>query len=230
MDDPRDSYIARVVPGKTFADVGGLWGTVNEKISIACRCQARRVAMIDITPPNSPLWAALFERLHGLGIDSQSVTCISRNVLDFLHDPYSPVFDVVHSSGILYHMPDPLAYLLSLRRITAEYLILTSAVTATKVVTREGTLELPASAAIFVPALSGSERAILKAYWQNYVEDGALGLTSDVQAWKTDDFGPWWWLPTVDALKAMCISVGFEPIDGTFTWNNNAYVLLLATR
>src|SRR5215203_3013979 len=33
--DPRDSYIAEVVKGRSFADVGGLWHTVNEKISFA---------------------------------------------------------------------------------------------------------------------------------------------------------------------------------------------------
>ena len=31
--DLRDDYIRRVVRGRSFADVGGLWGTVNEKVS-----------------------------------------------------------------------------------------------------------------------------------------------------------------------------------------------------
>ena len=35
MSDVRDTYISQVVAGKSFADVGGLWGTVNEKVSVA---------------------------------------------------------------------------------------------------------------------------------------------------------------------------------------------------
>ena len=35
MRDVRDTYISQVVAGKSFADVGGLWGTVNEKVSVA---------------------------------------------------------------------------------------------------------------------------------------------------------------------------------------------------
>ena len=31
MNDPRDEYISQVAKGKSFADVGGLWGTVSEK-------------------------------------------------------------------------------------------------------------------------------------------------------------------------------------------------------
>jgi hypothetical protein len=33
--DLRDQYISKVVTDKTFAEVGGLWGTINEKISVA---------------------------------------------------------------------------------------------------------------------------------------------------------------------------------------------------
>ena len=35
MRDVRDTYIRQVVAGKSFADIGGLWGTVNEKVSVA---------------------------------------------------------------------------------------------------------------------------------------------------------------------------------------------------
>ena len=33
LQDHRDEWIERIVPGKSFVDVGGLWGLVNEKIS-----------------------------------------------------------------------------------------------------------------------------------------------------------------------------------------------------
>ena len=31
LQDHRDEWIERIVPGKSFVDVGGLWGLVNEK-------------------------------------------------------------------------------------------------------------------------------------------------------------------------------------------------------
>ena len=49
MSDPRDAFIARVVRGKSFADVGGLWGTVNEKVSVAHAAGAASLAMVDIS-------------------------------------------------------------------------------------------------------------------------------------------------------------------------------------
>ena len=35
MSDVWDTYIDQAVAGKSFADVGGSWGRVNEKISVA---------------------------------------------------------------------------------------------------------------------------------------------------------------------------------------------------
>src|SRR5690606_13047137 len=35
MSCPKDAWIQRLVPGKSFIDVGGLWGTVNEKVTVA---------------------------------------------------------------------------------------------------------------------------------------------------------------------------------------------------
>ena len=50
MRDVRDTYIRQVVAGKSFADVGGLWGTVNEKVSVAHAYGARALTMIDVSP------------------------------------------------------------------------------------------------------------------------------------------------------------------------------------
>ena len=34
-EDIRDVFIRRVATGRSFVDVGALWGTVNEKVSVA---------------------------------------------------------------------------------------------------------------------------------------------------------------------------------------------------
>src|SRR5206468_103118 len=107
---------------------------------------------------------------------------------------------------------------------------LTSAVTATRVESEAGTLDLSPATALFVPALRGRDREILRAYWERFVGDGAYGLTHEVESWEPGDFVPWWWLPTVEALTAMGTTAGFRVEAGEAFWNDNFYTLLLAAR
>jgi hypothetical protein len=181
--------------------------------------------MIDVTPTGHELWERFLDRTRGMGVPDAE--CISADLHRLASGPDAPVYDVVHCSGILYHVPDPLAFLAALRRITRQYLILTSAVTGTRVETAEGVLEIPASASLFVPALTTRERTILRAHWHPYVGDGAWGLTSEISSWRLDNFDPWWWLPTVGALKAMSAAVGFQIQGDGPLWDNNAHTLKL---
>jgi hypothetical protein len=51
MGEPiSEQWIAASVQGKSFAEVGGLWGTVNERVTVAARCGAAETAMIDVIP------------------------------------------------------------------------------------------------------------------------------------------------------------------------------------
>ncbi|MGE0825147.1 MAG: hypothetical protein AB7G75_19460 [Candidatus Binatia bacterium] len=228
MSDPRDEYITQVVRGKTFAEVGGLWGTENEKVSVAHRAGARTLTMVDVTPPGHELWQLFEERRKMLRIPE--VACYSGDVQTLVASSPELGFDVVHCSGVLYHVPNPLYFLRTLRTITREYLILSSSVTAQSIQNSHGRLDLPAAGVLFVPALQGREREILKAYWEQFVGDGAIGLTCDASDWQVDDFGPWWWLPTMDALKALCRAAGFIHQRSALMWNDNALVQLLAVR
>ena len=224
VSDLRDEYVASVVSGKTFADVGGLWGTVNEKVSVAHRHGATALTMIDITPPGSELWAKFRDRMVERGI--ANIRCISRDVCQLTDRDITEPFDVVHCSGVLYHYPNPLVMLAILRRITREHLVLTSAVTQTVIENEQGRYELPPSGAVFIPALSDSERSILKTYWQQH-GISALGLTERCD-FNIDRFAPWWWLPTSTAMTAMCRAAGFTVRDAAPTWGGNSYTLLLS--
>lgn len=51
--------------------------------------------------------------------------------------------------------------------------------------------------------------------------------TSEISSWQDTQYVPWWWLPTVTALKSMASAAGFQVLDGSSFWNDNAYVLLL---
>jgi Methyltransferase domain len=219
MSDARNSFIAQVVAGKTFADVGGLWGTVNEKVSVASKHRAAALAMIDITEEGGALWQAFEARMMDLGVRDYRCHATDICAVSDLQ------FDVVHCSGVLYHHPNPHVLLDALRRATREHLILSSAVTQEVVENKHGTYRIPPSGVIFVPALTDEERKILGAYW-TAVGAEAHGITHPAH-YKPSDFGPWWWLPTAHALQAMARVAGFEVIGEAPIWRRNAHTLLL---
>lgn len=225
MNDSRDTFIAQVVEGRSFVDVGGLWGTVNEKVSVAHAAGARSLAMIDISSHDGPLWNAFEERRRTLQLPD--VRCIEGNVLELVERDVDLAFDVVHCSGVLYHAPDPLRLLEALRRLTRSHLVLSSSVIPGVIANDEGELHVPDAAALFVPALTGRDRAILRAHWWPIVQDGAIGLTRDLDRWRPGDFGPWWWLPTVPSLEAMCRASGFHVREVAPHWRGYAATLLL---
>ena len=143
MSDVRDTYIGQVVAGKSFADIGGLWGTVNEKVSVAHTHGVRTLTMVDVSPPDSELWSLFEERRRTLRLPA--VECVSADILALVEADPRRQFDVVHCSGVLYHMPEPMQFLRALRKVTREALVLTSAVTATRIEGAKGVLELPAT-------------------------------------------------------------------------------------
>ncbi len=223
MTDPRDVFVSRVVRGKSFVEVGGLWGTVAEKVSVAHRAGASHVAMFDVTPEGEELWTKFHSRLKDLGVPG--CECYVGDIAVYKGRRY----DVVHCAGVLYHHPNPLEIITGLRRMTAEYLILTSCITATHIENAEGVLEVPESGVLFIPGLTDSERRVLAAYWASYGVH-AEGITHPcnyrLNELNASDMGPWWFLPTAHAMRSLARVCGFDVIDEQTWWNNNAHTLL----
>ncbi len=227
MVDVREQYIAQVAAGGSFAEVGGLWGALSEKVSVAHNAGAAGpLAMFDIAHPTSQWWTKFEERRTELSVPH--VHCVSGDVMQLTEAPGFDRYDVVHCSGVLYHVPDQLRLLGALKKLASKYVILTSVVTATRIENQEGVLEVPQGGALFVPALQGRERAIVRAHWAQVVGDrGAIGLTFDPPRWDVKDYAPWWWIPTASALEGMCAAAGFEVVSSESCWYGNALTLLL---
>jgi hypothetical protein len=225
--DLRDQFIARVVTGRSFADVGGLWGVVNEKVSVAAQYKASTLAMIDISRPESDLWTSFRERLASVGLGD--CVCVSDDICNFAAQTTAK-YDVVHCSGVLYHHPNPVFLLDSLFKVTGQYLILTSAIARETVINELGAVQLPASGAIFVPALSRHEREILGKYWREEAGVEKCEGVSEPVSWSTRNLGPWWWLFTASVMLAMAESVGFRVLESGPIWNGNAHTALLEVR
>ncbi len=224
-NDLRDRYIAKVVKGKTFAEVGGLWGTVSEKISVASKYGATSLTMIDTMPPELHWWQDFHDRMASLNIANYN--CINRDIDQIKLAEIGEPYDVVHCAGVLYHHPNPLQIMTALHQLTRDHLILTSAITQEVIENEHGRYLVPASGVIFIPAISEAERAILKAYWLPYTNNKPVIGITEKSSFDINDFRPLWWLPTASALEAMCKVAGFKVLDKGLTRDNNALTLLL---
>ena len=223
-EDIRAQWISALASGKTFADVGGLWGTIAEQVTVAARAGATATTMIDITPEDDGvggLWSLFRERAASFGV---TPVCVQGSI----DDPSLPArvgaFDVVHCGGVLYHCPHPMYTLQQLRNVTRETLILATATVPETVTTPAGTLNLATGSALFVPALTTSQRVIL-GDWLGAVTAQALGVNMPMNGgWALDDYAPWWWFFTPDYVAKLLEVSGFEVRQAAAFWAGRATV------
>lgn len=224
---------AAVEGGRSFADVGGLWGTRNERVSVAMLAGSGRTAMIDMQPFGHELWMAFYERCEGLGVSGYE--SLNADAMDSHLPEQVGMFDVVHCSGVIYHVSSPIDLLRNLARITRHRLVLTSTVVPTVVTTASGRCVIESTRPRFVPFMSDGDRRVYGEHFHR------MGLTiahlngDPVDEWISSatqqvDFSPWWWLFTPASLRRIIGLCGLEILDEGFTWEEKAYGFLLSTR
>lgn len=213
-DDNREAYIQRFVKGRSFIDVGGLWGLVNEKATVAHDFGAISLAMMDIWKPEDDWWTKFRDRCAERGIARVDEIYGSIDNTELLKKIGR--FDVVHSSGVLYHCPNPVLTLRNLHRLCGGVLIIGTAVMPTSIENEFGRLIFEPDSALYVPSLHESKRRIVDAYIRARYGGGAYGINEPIDAWFFDDgtpnYGPWWWLWSADYVSSMLVSCGFEII------------------
>jgi len=222
----KQDWIQTVVPGRTFADIGGLGGNaVNEMVSCALESGATEATMVDVLPVGHPLRSDFHERCRQRGFDGYH--CLQAD-LD------SPVnigpWDVVHCSGVIYHTPDPVRMILRLSSLCSEYLIFTSMVVPPVIDNRFGRLDLSAGRAVFVPAIDGEVKTICAEHFEA-LGIQILGINSSAQfSWLMFDgnfnYGPWWWLFSEDYVKRLLVLAGFTVLIREETWPGRAVSFL----
>jgi hypothetical protein len=209
--DPRDRMIDTVASGRSFVDIGGLYETVKERTSVAARAGAKSTTMVDIYPEGHELWGRLQQRLSDLGLGPTECVVGDAQTLT------GRTWDVVHSSGVWYHLPHPMMYLERLREVADEYVILTSTIIPDRLETSAGVLEMSPGTMLLLPALDERSRAVVDAYWR---ESHGLEIFMPLSAYQPGDwtqFFPTWFLPTADCLEVMCKCVGFE-VEENYVW------------
>jgi hypothetical protein len=195
-EEQRDRLIREYAPGRSFADIGGMFGRPGEVAFAAEAAGATRVTLFDSGEPNP----RFLERHAALG---SSV----RTVQGDLEDPVSMervgVHDVVYCTGVIYHTPNPFLQLAHLRRITGDYLLVGSATIP----------EIPGvpQACVYYPYLEAERRAPWARGWQDPA--GAVGIGTAFDGRPMYGHANCWWGITPSALRAMVRSARFEIVE-----------------
>lgn len=193
----RIEWVGKNVPGKTVADIGGLFN--NAKISLAAyEAGASSVTLMDggDIEYRPEVEAAVAERSDRM-----------RYVQGDLHDEvvmeeHVGVHDVVWCTGVLYHTPDPIDQLMRLRSITGELLYF-------------GTHTIPEipgikNGCVLYPYLPDSEREV---YATAYDPGAAPGLMQPLEEAPLHGHANFWWGITPSALRSMLRCARFEIIE-----------------
>lgn len=229
---PEDEIIHELAHRKSFIDIGGLWGTVREKVTVALDAGAYNAVMMDIQPNGNELWQAFHARAEEKGHkDKYSYLSSNLDYDDNRRPPNFGPFDVVHCSGIIYHAPNPLHMLMRLRAVTKEYLLLGSMTVAETIDTPAGTLDMTGGASYFIPSLNGKHHDIFKAYFENLNLEVHNISSKETYPWmegpNNPNYGPWWWIWTPDTLARMAEVVGFEKVKIIEAWPGRSHYILL---
>lgn len=184
-------YIREYAPGRSFVDIGCMWGVNGEYAFAAEEAGATLVKGVDVFGPTPEFEAKKEERGSSvefiLGDAGQPETMARVGVAD-----------VVFCAGVLYHHPSPFDLLVALRRMCRQTLILRTS-TIPEV---EG---LP-NAAVYFPMLDAKSRGL----W----DLSGLGVGRQVgivDGFEPDQgYGNWFWGLTPSCLASLLKTAGFR--------------------
>lgn len=204
-EEGRLRWIRESAPGKSFADIGGMFKLLGDMAFLAEDSGATSVTMFDVGDPDLPCeghldWGIYSEKHAARGSRV-------RYVQGDLEDPETPgrigVHDLVFCSGVLYHTPNPMLQLLQLRQITGERLFLSTLTIP----------EIPGfpQACVYYPYLSEEARRPYAAGYSWSAD--LLGIGAPVDERPMYGFGNCYWGMTRSALFAMLRTARFEVIE-----------------
>ncbi|CAN5681508.1 hypothetical protein BH18ACI5_BH18ACI5_02260 [soil metagenome] len=177
--------------GKSFADIGCMWGVNGEYAFLAEDAGATRIVAVDVFGPTPE-----FDEKHRT--KTSKVEFVLGDITREATQRRIGQVDVVFCAGVLYHHPSPFELLAALRRICRETLILRSS-------TIPEVRELP-NAAVYFPMMSERGRAL----WNLR----SLGLTHQAGITEAfhpkDGYGNWFWGLTPSCLESLLATAGFR--------------------
>ena len=182
------ALIKKYARGKSFADIGCMWGINGLNSFLAEEGGATNIIAVDVYPESETFLKEKKKRNSAV-----------QFVLGDINLPETTekigVPDVVLCSGVLYHTPDPFHLLTRLRSICKETLLL-------------NTQSIPEmhgirNAAVFYPFLDKTQRKI----W-----DRGIGSQKAIRGPYEPEsgYGNWFWGMTPSSIESMLHLAGFE--------------------
>jgi SAM-dependent methyltransferase len=190
--DRLPEHIRSHASGKSWVDIGCMWGVDGGHAFLAEESGAYPVTGIDVFGPTPE-----FERQKAAR--SSKVEFILGDVTDPRTIEQVGVVDVVFCSGVLYHHPSPFDVLVALRRICRETLIL-------RTFTIPEVPGLP-GAAVYFPMLRADDRRLWDLPWLGT----QVGISTVFQA--HEGYGNWFWGLSLSCLTALLATAGFRVVE-----------------
>jgi SAM-dependent methyltransferase len=185
-------YIREHAPGRSFVDVGCMWGVNGEYAFLAEEAGATGVKGVDVFGPTPEFEEE--RRRRGSKVDFILGDATAPGTIRQVGE-----MDVVFCAGVLYHHPSPYDLLVALRLMCRQTLILRTSTVP----------EVPGvrNMAVYWPFLDGPQRRL----WSHHrLGVGAqLGITSAFEP--AEGYGNWFWGLTPSAVAAMLETAGFCP-------------------
>lgn len=217
----QDRMIRQYCRGLSFIDVGGLWGTLNEKVSVASLAGAKLTAIADMQDFSSDLWQKFRDRCTGLGVTGYRE--FNANLDDGKFSDTVGRYDFVHCSGIIYHAPSPLYAIAQLRSITVRFLLIGSMVVPEKVGNEVGSIDFGGGMMLFLPGMSDEKRAVMARYFDvSGIKIAHVNANWSDPHWVNGsvNYSPWWWLYSATTLRSMLKVSGFKVLSQGPYWGD----------
>jgi hypothetical protein len=184
-------FIEQHAPGRSFVDIGCMWGVNGDHAFLAEEVGASEVKAVDVFGPTPEFDEKKEQRRSNVQFILGDIT--NPDTIERI----GPT-DVVFCAGVLYHHPSPFDVIVGLRRICQQILILrTSTIPEIK--------HLP-NAAVYFPMLSAKDRRLWNL--KNLGLANQVGITHEFDP--EQGYGNWFWGLTPSCLSAMLETAGFR--------------------
>ncbi len=184
-------YIRRYAPGRSFVDIGCMWGVNGDYAFMAEEAGATMVKGVDVFGPTPEFEAKKQAR-------NSAVEFILGDASHPATIAHVGIADVVLCAGVLYHHPSPFDLLVALRQMCGQTLILrTSTIPEIK--------GLP-NAAIYFPMLKPHDRQLWNL--KSLGVSQQVGITDGFEPQK--GYGNWFWGLTPSCLASLLETAGFR--------------------
>jgi SAM-dependent methyltransferase len=192
----RLGFIREHAPGRSFADIGGMYGIDGEIALRAEEAGATEVTLFDAGEP-TPGFLEQHRRRQS------RIRCVQGDLEDPVSVEEVGPHDIVWCVGVIYHTPNPVLQLMHLRKITRELLFIGSATIP----------EIPGfpQACVYYPYLARRDRAPYARGIGNPERSLAVGTPFDDRPMY--GHGNFWWGITPSAMRAMLETARFEVVE-----------------